>query len=234
VPKRQARLLICSILYILLAAGCGAPANSANSESKSAEARFSATVVKVSDGDTLTVLVGGKREIRVRLDGIDCPELRQAYGTKAKQYASARVYGKNVTVIAHGEDDYGRTIGTVFIEDSSLNEELVALGLAWAYVYHSTEYVSLEKDARRRRIGLWSDDNPTPPWEFRNGRNSRAARQTASQPQKSRPDRSIVYVSRNGGRYHTKGCRSLSGGGTAVSVSEAERRGLTPCRLCKP
>ena len=189
-PKRQARLLICSILYILLAAGCGAPANSANSESKSAEARFSATVVKVSDGDTLTVLVGGKREIRVRLDGIDCPELRQAYGTKAKQYAS-RGHGKKVTVIAHGADDYGRTIGTVFIEDSSLNEEL-------------------------------------------NGRNSRAARQTASQPQKSRPDRSIVYVSRNGGRYHTKGCRSLSGGGTAVSVSEAERRGLTPCRLCKP
>ena len=85
------------------------------------------------------------KEIRVRLDGIDCPELRQAYGTKAKQYASARAHGKKVTVIAHGADDYGRTIGTVLIEDSRLNEELVALGLAWAYVYHSTEYASLEK-----------------------------------------------------------------------------------------
>lgn len=224
------KVLICSLLCFLTAIGC---VGSASSRSRSAETRFSGTVIKVADGDTITVTAGRKTEIRVRLDGIDCPELHQAYGTKARQYASARVYGRDVTVVAHGKDDYGRTLGTVFVENSSLNEELVSLGLAWAYVYHSTKYASVEKDARSRRIGLWSDANPVPPWEFRNRRKWRSI-QPAAPAQKAVSGASVVYATRNGNRYHRKGCKSLSNGGTALSVTDAKERGLTRCKLCKP
>jgi micrococcal nuclease len=137
------------------------------------ESRISGLVIKVSDGDTLTILAEGNRQVRVRLDGIDCPELHQAYGTKARQFTSAMTYRKTVSVFSNARDKYGRTLGTVFVNGINLNEELVKLGLAWAYIHFSTRFLPLEREARAKRIGLWADKNPIPPWEFRNKRKQR-------------------------------------------------------------
>ncbi len=75
-------------------------------------ADFTGRVVGVADGDTITVLHKGKGE-RIRLHGIDCPEKRQAFGKRAKQFTSTLVSGKTVTVHVLDRDRYGRTVGEV-------------------------------------------------------------------------------------------------------------------------
>ena len=94
-------------------------------------ADFSGRVVGVTDGDTITVLHNGRGE-KIRLYGIDCPEKRQAFGSKAKQFTSQLAFGKDVTIVGHGKDKYGRTLGDVILPDGkNLNEELVYNGFAW-------------------------------------------------------------------------------------------------------
>jgi micrococcal nuclease len=128
-------------------------------------------VVGVSDGDTITILVNGRSQVKIRLYGVDCPEKAQAFGAKAKQFTSDQVFGKQVRVISHGADRYGRTIGEVLLENgASLNKELVRNGFAWWYRQYApknTELQSLEQQARTARLGLWADPQPLPPWEFR-------------------------------------------------------------------
>jgi len=127
-------------------------------------------VVGVADGDTIKVMHNGKAE-KIRLHGIDCPEKAQPYGTKAKQFTSAMVFGKAVTVQVRGFDKYGRTIGDVLLPDGrNLNRELVAAGLAWWYRQYAPQDDTLRKledSARREKRGLWADPNPVRPWEWR-------------------------------------------------------------------
>lgn len=126
------------------------------------------TVVGVHDGDTITVLVA-KDQYKIRLDGIDAPELSQAFGRVAKTFVSDRVFGKKVEVRISNKDRYGRYIGEVFIAGRSVNREIVAAGLAWQYRQYSkdAELARLEAEARAKRIGLWKDAHPIPPWDYR-------------------------------------------------------------------
>lgn len=136
---------------------------------------FTGRVVGVSDGDTIEVMRAG-RAVRVRLQGVDCPESHQAYGTRAKQFTSELAFGKTVAVQVHGTDQYGRILGEVILPDGrSLNRELVRNGYAWWYRRYSEDPVlqQLEEEARRERRGLWREKNPTPPWEFRRERRQR-------------------------------------------------------------
>ena len=64
--------------------------------------------IKVADGDTITILTPAKRQIRIRLACIDCPERRQAFGKRAKQFTSSLVFGKQVRVHVIDWDRYGR------------------------------------------------------------------------------------------------------------------------------
>jgi micrococcal nuclease len=126
--------------------------------------------VSVFDGDTIEVLHNMHPE-RVRLSGIDCPEKGQAFGTRAKQAASALVFGKDVILQTHGYDKYKRTLADVFLLDgTNVNHTLVKDGWCWWYQkYAPGEAVleGLEKDAREARKGLWADPKPVPPWEWR-------------------------------------------------------------------
>lgn len=126
-------------------------------------------VVRVRDGDSIVVRRGGVG-VEVRLDGIDCPELDQAFGRKAKSFTSGLAFGKPVRLAGKGKDRYDRDLAEVFLPDGrSLNRELVAAGLAWWYRKYSTDRTleALEQTARKSRRGLWADLNPVPPWDFR-------------------------------------------------------------------
>src|SRR4051794_37835225 len=91
---------------------------------------LTAPVIGISDGDTIRVLHGGVPE-RIRLFGIDCPEKKQAFGTRAKQVTGDLAFGKTVTIRVHGMDRYGRAIAEVIMPDGRmLNDELVRAGLA--------------------------------------------------------------------------------------------------------
>ena len=133
---------------------------------------FTGKVVAVLDGDTIEVLHNGKAE-RIRLNGIDCPEKKQAFGQKAKQFTSSLVFGKTVVVVPSQKDRYKRTVGDVFLPDGvNLSYELVKNGLAWWYRKYSDDVILavLELEAQSERRGLWTDPSPIPPWEWRRRR----------------------------------------------------------------
>lgn len=131
---------------------------------------FTGKCVGVTDGDTIRVMHLGRSE-RVRLYGVDCPEKNQDYGTAAKKFTSQMVFGATVTVEYRGEDRYGRTLGWVVAPDGRvLNVELVKAGMAWWYREYDPRDTVLERaeqQARAAKRGLWSRENPIPPWEFR-------------------------------------------------------------------
>lgn len=133
-----------------------------------ASPELSGKVIGISDGDTLTVLVD-KKPVKIRLDGIDAPESRQAFGTKARTKLSELAFGKIVRVEAKDKDDYGRTIGIVFADGVNVNAEMVKAGLAWHYKRYSmdSELDRLEREARQAKRGLWADKSPVEPWKYR-------------------------------------------------------------------
>ena len=125
-------------------------------------------VVGVSDGDTIKVLKDGKH-VKIRLAAIDCPEKGQPFGKKARWFTSSMVAGKVVEVWETDTDRYGRTVAFVFVSGVDLNKELLKAGLAWHYKKYSKdpELTKLEIQARAAKIGLWSEPDPVPPWEWR-------------------------------------------------------------------
>lgn len=135
--------------------------------------RFTGTVVSVADGDTITVL-HRKRQKKIRLYGIDCPEKGQAFGTRAKQATSRAVFGKKVAVQPFDRDRYGRIVAVVSTpEGTPLNDQLVENGLAWVYPQYCKELEicfrlrNLEHAAITMRRGIWVEDTPVPPWLWR-------------------------------------------------------------------
>lgn len=132
-------------------------------------------VVGVSDGDSLTVLDGDKRQHKIRLQGIDAPEKAQAYGQKAKESLTQLVYSETVQVLWAKKDRYGRTVGQVMVGGLDACLEQVKRGLAWHYKDYQAEqsvedrdlYDRAEIQARSQRLGLWQDAAPLEPSAFR-------------------------------------------------------------------
>ena len=137
--------------------------------SQAALGDFSGPVVKVQDGDTLTVLVA-RGEVRVRLDGIDAPEMAQPYGRRSRESLAELCAAKQAQVAEQGRDRYGRTIGRVSCGGVPANAEQVRRGMAWVFVRYApagSPLYAIEQDARGRREGLWADGQPMAPWDWR-------------------------------------------------------------------
>ena len=129
-------------------------------------------VIKIADGDTLTLLTPSNQQVKIRLAGIDTPEKKQPFGNKAKQALSNLAFQKQALVEIAAKDRYGRTIGVVFVDGLNVNAELVKQGMAWVYRKYTDDerlYV-LESEAKQAKRGLWLDKNPIPPWEWRRGK----------------------------------------------------------------
>lgn len=132
-------------------------------------------VVAVADGDTITVLDNNNNQYKIRLAGIDAPEKKQAFGNMSKKSLSDLVYGKEVNVDWQKQDRYGRIVGKVLVSGTDANLEQVNRGMAWFYRKYQNElvlndrldYLHAEESAKSSRIGLWTDNQPTAPWDFR-------------------------------------------------------------------
>lgn len=130
---------------------------------------LSGRVIGVHDGDTVTLLAG-TAQYKIRLFGVDCPELGQPFGQNARKFTSALVFGKSVKVYYTSKDRYKRYLGTVHLADGRiLNRELVANGMAWHYSQYSDDPITLglQVKAKAGKRGLWSDPNPISPWQWR-------------------------------------------------------------------
>ncbi len=133
---------------------------------------FKAKVIGVYSGDTIVVSTSNDKQIKVRLEGIDCPELDQEYGDSAKMATVALCFKKDVRIEKVGLDTYGRTLAYVYVGDICLNKELLRLGMAWQYKEYNTdpELAKLEDDARANKTGLWRQIHPQSPWDFRHAK----------------------------------------------------------------
>jgi micrococcal nuclease len=129
---------------------------------------FEAKVVGIKDGDTYVVLYQ-RQEITVRLEHIDCPEGGQAYGKNSKRYASDLCFGNEVLVEGSKYDRYKRLIAVLYVGNICINKEMVSGGYAWHFKKYSKDmdYDALEREAQRKKIGLWADPNPIAPWDWR-------------------------------------------------------------------
>lgn len=131
--------------------------------------KFTAKVIGVTDGDTIVVLTDENKQVKIRLEGIDCPETKQDFGTKAKQATVDMCFQKTVRVEQSGTDIYGRMLAFVYVDDVCVNKELIKNGMAWHYKKYNKdqELAKLEIEAREKGIGLWSMKDPVAPWDFR-------------------------------------------------------------------
>jgi len=132
-------------------------------------------VVKLADGDSITVLDSDKTQHKVRLAGIDTPERGQAYWKVAKTFLSDQIAGKNVCIGWSKKDRYQRLVGVVRYHNKDINLSLVEAGLAWHYKAYQNEqsdadqvrYSEAEIQAKEQRLGLWRDKDAVAPWDWR-------------------------------------------------------------------
>ena len=132
-------------------------------------------VVRVADGDTITILDGANVQHRIRLQGIDAPESHQAFGTQSKKNLSDLIFDREVTVEYEKTDQYGRIVGKVLLDGTDVNLEQIKAGMAWHYKEYQREqsavdrevYARAEDEARNARRGLWADADPIEPSAFR-------------------------------------------------------------------
>ena len=130
-------------------------------------------VIAITDGDTFKLLTADSIQIKVRLANIDCPERKQPFSNKAKQFVSEAIFNKTITLHVLKKDRYRRFISNVIYDDTlSLCHELVKNGLAWHYVKYSkdTTLQKLEDNARLNKIGLWQDTKAVAPWQWRDNK----------------------------------------------------------------
>lgn len=147
----------------------------------SAQAVFALTgkVIKIADGDTITILTDAHDKVKVRLYGIDTPERKQAFGRRASQFTAQFLKNDVVDVEIMDTDRYGRVVGIVKDKGKILNEELLKAGLAWVYTTYCRQpalcdrWKEYEYAARKAKKGLWADPSPVAPWEWRKSKRSK-------------------------------------------------------------
>ena len=132
-------------------------------------------VIKVSDGDTITLLTDDKVSHKVRLNDIDAPEKKQPFGNKSRDNLASYIAGEIVTVKYKSKDRYGRVLGTIYFDNLDINLQQVKNGYAWVYKQYSKNqtYYKEEQKARDLKKGLWIEKEPIAPWEFRKQKKSK-------------------------------------------------------------
>lgn len=133
------------------------------------QAQITGKVVGVHDGDTFKMLLEGDRLIRVRLHGIDCPELGQPFSKVARDRVADLIAGEVITIDSLDHDRYRRVIGMVYLQNGdTLNKLLIREGLAWHYKKYDKRdsWAKAEDEARDHKRGLWIEQ-AVAPWDHR-------------------------------------------------------------------
>jgi len=194
-------------------------------------------VINVHDGDTVTLLDQNNKKTTIRLQGIDAPELKQAFGAAAQENLSRMVLGKQVTIYWTKVDKYRRTVGTIMLDGRDVNIEQVKAGVAWHFKKYEDEqppedrrtYAAAEQEARTAGLGLWSDAKSIAPGDWRQ---EAKAKRWGPPP----PEGTIIGNVKSKG-YHRPDCpgyRDMAEANRAFfkTVSEAESAGYKRAGNC--
>lgn len=204
---------------------------------------FTGKVVGIADGDTITVLDRDNKQHKIRLAGIDAPELGQPFGQTAKRKLSDLVFEKMVTVVGTETDRYGRLVGQVFLLGLDVPLEMLNAGLAWHFKEFEGEqlakdrkaYSQAESKAKDGKLALWAEPKPMAPWEYRNGQTLAEARKLTDFPLGALE----IVGNRNSKIYHwNPGCPDFNKIAEKNRVPfkskpEAEAAGYRAAKNCK-
>jgi len=127
-------------------------------------------VTHVSDGDTVWVVPEGRsKKVKVRIKGIDAPELCQAWGVQSREALRSHIMGQVVQVNSAELDQYGRTLGQVVWQQQDVGEWMVLQGHAWSYRFHEKAgmYDAQQHQAQSKGLGLYADPKAVRPQWFR-------------------------------------------------------------------
>jgi len=193
-------------------------------------------VIGISDGDTITILDSNKKQHKIRLYGIDCPESgSKTFGDSAKKFTASLMARKMASVDLFDTDRYGRTVGVVTVDGVNVNRQIIHAGYAWQYRHYCKEkfcsvWLKVENQARVAGVGLWSDDKPVPPWEWRNAtRNNSTGKSAVSKGAYHGNVKSHVFHRPSCRDYNCKNCVEMFPSREAAIVD-----GYLPCGRCKP
>ena len=136
---------------------------------------FIGSVARVSDGDTVRLRLDDSTELKIRLSGIDAPELDQAFGKESKSRLTELVDGRTIEAQCSKRDRYRRWLCKLEWDSKDVNLNLVKDGFAWWYRYYRKDqtsedqqtYQAAEATAKKNKLGLWGDFDPVAPWDFR-------------------------------------------------------------------
>ena len=131
-------------------------------------ALFICLIVGVTDGDTLTARCD-QQTVKIRLAEIDAPEKAQPFGARSKEHLSDLCFDVEAEVYPQTTDRYGRTVARVTCDGVDARAEQVRSGMAWVYDRYVTDKTlyAVQEEAKADRRGIWHDDKPMPPWEWR-------------------------------------------------------------------
>ena len=126
-------------------------------------------VINIIDGDTFDLLKTDSTTIRVRMNGIDCPERSQDFYQVAKDALASYIFEKEVKLESGGNDRYNRVLADVYFENEYINLKMIVNGYAWHYKKYSTDMIlaRAEINAQDAHLGLWIMKNPIAPWDYR-------------------------------------------------------------------
>jgi micrococcal nuclease len=187
-------------------------------------------LIGIGDGDTFTLLSENKTQYKIRLNGIDCPEKGQDFGKKAKDFTYRFCAQQVVVAELLSKDKYGRNIANVTVNGVSLNQALLAQGLAWHYTKYSQDQnlAKLEQEARSKSINIWSVNKPMPPWIYRK-------RGTLVPLNSLQSGQVYICASKGSKTYHKSMCSGLSKcakGIKTIDLKEAIRINKKECGYC--
>jgi endonuclease YncB( thermonuclease family) len=131
---------------------------------------WSGKVISVYDGDTITVSTSDNQKVKIRLYGIDAPELKkQPYGAASRNYLQRLILNKTVEITDLGKDLYGRTVAKIYYKNEYINLKLIQSGMAWHYSAYSKDLDLKEAQiiAKDHEAGLWKNEMSVAPWEWR-------------------------------------------------------------------
>lgn len=134
-----------------------------------AEEKIQGIVKQVIDGNTILIETPVKDTYKVYLHGIDSPEPGQRFAEQSTELLQKLLLGRNVTILLHGRDRHGNRIGAIYLDGAGdPRHEMVRSGMAWpAEKHNDPQLEALMQEARQKNIGIWQEENPTPPWTFR-------------------------------------------------------------------
>ncbi|MGV8120179.1 MAG: thermonuclease family protein [Candidatus Xenobiia bacterium LiM19] len=193
---------------------------------------FTGTCTRIIEGDIIAVNRGGS-EFIIRIDCIDCPELDQEFGEEARKFTTDLLLNKEVWIDVRRPDKNKRLMARVKACDKDAALEIVKAGYAWYFdkLYKDTTLSVSEKEAREKKRGLWSSDNPVAPWEHRQNKYVASNSQALNNALISKE---IVCVGDSDVCYHRPECSKVDKKYYFILKTDAEQISKIPCTECRP